>query len=250
MTGWHRFALTLILLLMVPLGLTLPTLWAWVAFMVLLVLFLGIAGMGATGRVWGALIDDRNMMSLSRLQMALWTILVLSAFLAAALANIQVLGPQYALDINVPTELWLLMGISTTSLVASPLIRSTKRSVSPKEEDREQGVKLAAERQNVAVAKVKNRGAEIVNTDPAVARLSNVLLGEEVVNAGRFDLSKVQNLYFTVILIFAYGAVIGSQLSEGGAVTELPALSTGMVTLLAISHAGYLTFKAVPHSPR
>src|SRR5690242_9175502 len=97
--------------------------------MVLMALFTTIAGHGVVGLWHGVLIDERNRLSLSRLQMVLWTIIVLSGFLIAALWNIS-RGVDAPLEINVPKELWLLMGISVTSLVGSPLILSTKTAES------------------------------------------------------------------------------------------------------------------------
>lgn len=51
---------------------------------VILLLLVGL-GIGANGKWYGFLIDSRNRTSLSRLQVSLWTILALSAFLAIAL---------------------------------------------------------------------------------------------------------------------------------------------------------------------
>ncbi len=58
-------------------------LWGILAVVILLLL-IGL-GIGANGRWYGFLIDSRNRTSLSRLQISLWTILTLSAFLAIAL---------------------------------------------------------------------------------------------------------------------------------------------------------------------
>jgi hypothetical protein len=87
---WHTLSL-LVIIVGVLIGgwliARVSPLWAWIAVMILLTAFLSIAGKGVTGFWWGALIDDRNMMSLSRLQIILWTIVVLSGFLAAAMTN-------------------------------------------------------------------------------------------------------------------------------------------------------------------
>jgi hypothetical protein len=55
--------------------------------------------------------------------------------------------------------------------------------------------------------------------------------------------------FFTLIVVFAYAAAVGAMLYGARAVSSLPDLSTGMVALLGISHAGYLTAKAVPSNP-
>jgi hypothetical protein len=50
-----------------------------------MIILLIALGLGANGKVYGILIDTRNRTSLSRMQMTLWTVLALSAFLAIAL---------------------------------------------------------------------------------------------------------------------------------------------------------------------
>jgi hypothetical protein len=74
--------------------------------------------------------------------------------------------------------------------------------------------------------------------------------GEETGNAASLDLGKLQNLFFTVALLIAYAANLRGTLTvaDTGAFAGLPELSEGLVSLLGISHAGYLTYKAVPHS--
>ncbi len=88
----------------------------------------------------------------------------------------------------------------------------------------------------------------MVKDYPTKANISDLFKGDEVSNAAQLDLGKVQMFYFTLILVFAYGVQLGSLfLDSSGVVENLPVLSTGMLALLAISHAGYLTNKAVPH---
>jgi len=111
--------------------------------LVLLAVFATVAGQGVVGRWRGALIDERNKMSLFRLQMLLWTVVVVTGILAAALANIAG-GQPSPLSIAIPAELWVLMGISTTSLVGSPLIRSPKLAETPEPtEEKETTERLA-----------------------------------------------------------------------------------------------------------
>ena len=90
-TGWHTVGLLIIIVLMVLVGLLIPLrarLWAWVVNLILLAAFATIAGQGITGLWRGLLIDERNKISLSRLQVTLWTIVVLSGFLTTALSNL------------------------------------------------------------------------------------------------------------------------------------------------------------------
>ena len=69
-------------------GLNLSRLANWLINLVLFVAFLLVVGHGVTGRPLGLLIDERKKVSLSRLQMVLWTLVILSGLLTAALSNI------------------------------------------------------------------------------------------------------------------------------------------------------------------
>jgi hypothetical protein len=98
----------------------------WWVIVALFVISLGTIGHGLVGRPLGAFIDQRNRMSLSRLQLVVWTIAILSGFLTIALWNLHTPGNDDPLNIGMPEQLWWLLGISTTSLVGSPLIKGTK----------------------------------------------------------------------------------------------------------------------------
>jgi hypothetical protein len=60
----------------------------WIAGMVIILILLALAGREINGRWVGVLIDSRNKLSLSRLQISLWTTLVLSAYLAMAIPRV------------------------------------------------------------------------------------------------------------------------------------------------------------------
>jgi hypothetical protein len=78
----------------------------------------------------GFLINERNLMSLTRFQMILWTVIILSAYFVIAVAEvIMKKGPGLALGVN--QKLWGLLGISLTSLVGTSLINSTKTDKTP-----------------------------------------------------------------------------------------------------------------------
>jgi hypothetical protein len=127
--GKQRTSLALIGILV---GIALAGLWlsryslilSWLVMLVLMITFLVVAGAAITGLRRGLLIDGRNKISLSRFQLIAWTVVVLSAFLTAALFNIRA-GADDPLAIAIPEQLWILMGISTTSLIGSPLLLGT-----------------------------------------------------------------------------------------------------------------------------
>jgi uncharacterized membrane protein YvlD (DUF360 family) len=273
----------------------------WLVLLALLTALLLVISHAYTHRWLGLLIDERNKYSLSRLQMALWTMIVLSAFITAVLANLQLVqlvtvtgavnppqvvfapvgtlvvdvlaqvgvydpddstispdvdvsqldlastvhdgeviyvplkdevSPQAVaqsdeestgqittpISVQIPSEVWLLLGISTTSLVASPLI--------------------------------KNRTPDqiVKNQSATEAKLSDLFRGEQTGDITQLDLGKVQMFFFTVIVVGAYAIALASMFitRELSAITSLPALDSGVIAMLGVSHAGYLTNKAVP----
>ncbi len=102
-----------------------PALVVWLMELLLFLSFLIMAGFNQKGVVRGFLIDERNKLSLSRLQLIAWTVLILSAFFTAVAVNL-FSGAHDAMAIVIPGQLWVLMGISTTSLVGSPLLLNQK----------------------------------------------------------------------------------------------------------------------------
>lgn len=213
-------------------GLLFPTslrIWVWLGTLLLLTFFVIVVGRGITGRWLGLLIDDRRKMSLSRFQTVLWSVLILSAFLAAALTNVPLVSnPTNALAISIPPELLAILGISLASLAGAPLILNNKK---PEEVDRNGD-----------------------GTDPS-DRPSwyDMFKGDDVANANYLDLGKVQMFYFTLILVLVYGATLASMFMvidpKHPAISTFPALNATIVGLLGISNAGYLTYKAVRHAP-
>ena len=221
----------------------------WLINMVSLAAFAIIAGRGITSLWRGVLIDEGNKMSLSRLQLALWTILILSSFLTAALINIHKGQPPDPLSIAIPATLWGLMGISTASLVGSPLIKSTKKDIPTNDAEKKNTLDLL-QTQGVDTSKVDAQGQIVVNQNPEDASWVDLFKGDEVGNAAHLDLGKIQMFYFTLIVWFAYAVALAHNfqgVSTAG-IAAFPDLSAGMLALLGISHAGYLANKAVPHT--
>jgi hypothetical protein len=152
--GW-LWIFAVLLLVTISVGIFLPRSWgllpAWLIILACLIVAFGIIGLSRGMGLSGILIDaGSNMMSLSRLQIVLWTCVILSAFLAVALGRIGDYAytpsgyecpppaeakegeapaePECAepLGIQLPVVLWGLMGISMTTAVASPLLKANK----------------------------------------------------------------------------------------------------------------------------
>jgi hypothetical protein len=249
-TGWHDISLLVILAALGLVGvLVLPvfTQASWLVLLFLLGAFTAVTGHGVTGLWYGLLVDGRNRMSLARLQMLLWTLLMLSGFLAAALFNIALRQPD-PLSITVPPEMWLLMGISLTSLISSPLLVKAKKAYPASAEEASRTL-TTLKRQ--VKSKMRLEGHVVVKEQPEDAHWSDLFRGGEAGNAAYLDLGKVQMFCFTLILVLAYGAALATLFNDAATkIIELPALGPGMVVLLGLSHAGYLANKVLPNGER
>jgi len=218
-----------------------------------MILFSAICGHGITARWDGIFIDERNVISLSRFQMFMWTTLILSGYSAFALFNIKLSGTASALNIGVDQNLWALMGIGVTSMVASPLIIGPKKQKPPDGNQVENTFQLLV-KQGESKEELSHQGVIFVNKDISAARWTDIFTGEEVGNAAHVDLSRLQMFFFTVVLGLEYSLLLYEAihafptvvLKDG--ILYLPSLSPGMNMLLLISHGGYLTAKAVSHS--
>lgn len=197
---------------------TMGGLLLWIISLILLSVSCVAIGYCIMGVKLGLIIDGRKKISLSRLQTVLWTIVVISGLLASVVLNLAK-GADQPINISIPSDLWFLMGITTASLVISPVIKNEKQS-------------------NETLEK---------NTTVQEANLSDLFKGEEDGNKDRLDLGKVQMFYLTIIIVLAYAVQIAHLLSSGKIVDAFPLISSGMVTLLGISNAGYLAYKAAPH---
>lgn len=234
---------------------------AFIVIIFLMTFFCFVVGKAVTGLWRGLLIDSRNWISLSRFQTVVWTIVVLSGILVAAFGNLAISGkpgvklvkPEEArppgtialpaggpLDFEIPEEIWLVMGISVTSLIGSPLIRGSKRERPANPDD-------VARTEEALVAQgehMRSEGQILVRPCPEQARWGDLFQAEEVGNGAHLDLGKVQNFYFTLILVFAYGQALFTMFGQLPGVVKFPEVSGGMAALLAISHAAYLANKA------
>lgn len=213
-------------------------------------------GHGVTGSWKGAFVDNRNIMSLSRFQILGWTILVLSAFSTMALWNM--LATDYAClsDIEngcipgMPEELWLLMGISTASMVGSPLILDNKKRQLVNQQEKAQTFELLA-RQGYAEDQLDTHGQIVVNKLPSQARFADLFTGEEIGNFAHLDLPRLQMFFFTAVSLVIYGVQLGVVLSHqpiGKVLESFPQLNQSLLVLIGISHTGYLAAKGINNS--
>jgi hypothetical protein len=211
------------------------------ACMVLLVLALGRC---INGRAFGVLVNEHNKMSISRLQLVLWTLIVLSAFIAVALKRI-VAGPVNIADplaIAMPWQLWALMGISTASLIGTPLISASKSKKKPAGD--------VSTREGVGAPPAASFGTIYVRPENEEPGFGDLFRGDEVSNHESIDIAKLQMFFFTLVCALTYVIALWSWMShrEAAVLTNFPALADGLIALLGISHTGYLSSKGIDHT--
>jgi hypothetical protein len=222
----------------------LPPGWNFAILLAALTGLVLVLGRTITEKPLGALINERKLMSLSRFQMALWTVVVLAGFGAMVALRLKA-GIPDALSIEVDWRLWALLGISTTSLVGSPLVLSSKI---PKEPAKDV-VKETADEFNESEADVNRNRSGILygNTDAKDARWTDMFEGDELKTTAYLDLGKLQMFFFTVLLVIVYVGMLVRFITATPAVdlTSFPVFSEGMIALLGISHAGYLANQGI-----
>lgn len=222
--------------------------WTWLATLGLSILFVALIGVALVRRPAGAIIDNRNRISLSKFQAAAWSVLILSTLITAAAARLGA-GDAAPLDVAIPSELLAAMGISAASLVAAPALVSRKADAPPPPPE---VVAQAEAATNTPPGAGAAHGRIFARQTPACANWLDMFQSEEVDSAGSPDLSKIQQFLVTLVLVGVYGAMVWSALVAGTVIDQgdvkgsLPALDQQFIWLLGISHASYLATKAVP----
>lgn len=243
---WAVLSAVLLLILMIISGYFATAGLNWIFVVFFLLLFFMVVGTLINGRLSGVLIDERNQMSLSRFQMVLWTLIIVSAFLTIALVRIHA-GIQEALNITVPEQLWALLGISTTALVGTPLLLSIKKDKNPTPEEVE---KLNIKAEKYEKNKIVDQfGLIPVKKSYNDAEFADMFRGDETSTLYSINMAKVQMFFFTVIAALSYAVLLYNSISNvtDGNVAKLgfPIVSAGFIAVLAISNAGYLTNKGI-----
>lgn len=147
--------------------------------------------------------------SLSRFQMYLWTVLILVAFVAVALAKLEL--P------DIPSNLYILMGINLAAAVGSTAIHTAK----------------TAEPQAMSTT-----------TAPVPEGKPDFVADIFFESGGKasVDLPRTQMFVWTIII--AVGFIVLSINEFGAGKPILPDVPTGVLALMGISHGAYLGSKA------
>ena len=227
---------------------------AWAGAAALIVLFMIMVGVAINNRPAGLIIDNRNRVSLSKLQAAAWTVLVVSAVATVAAARIAA-GVPNPLEIVIPGELLAALGLSAASLAATPALLTLNSNRPPPTADQRTNVTRTLE---MADNEMDTTSSVFGRTNPAYARWMDIFRGEDVATAASPDLSKIQQFLLTLLVLGVYVAALLVMflrqeatliLPPGGASASLPPISEEFIWLLGISHASYLAYRAAPQPP-
>lgn len=219
----------------------------WILVAIVMAAFLAVLGIAITGRPLGVLINEQKCMSLSRFQLALWTVIVVSGYFAIAIERIKQGDVANPLAIQIDWQVWALLGISSTSLVGSLLIASAKKQEQPADN---KVLMLAGKPydEDEQAVEESRQGVLYPNQDVADARFTDMFEGEELANASLIDLGKVQMFFFTIVVAISYSAELLHMIAVDDLMADdiaLPTIHEGLLALMGISHAGYLGSKGV-----
>jgi hypothetical protein len=231
-------------------------LWSWAVSAVVLLALAVALGLKVTlppGSVQpkplflGVLIDNRGRFSLNRLQLIVWTVVVIS-LIAGVFFGRLIEGVAEPLEFTIPGNVLGLLGISVGSAVTVATIKSSKAATST-------ALPAQPAAPEVVAVAPKGRAETKLATYQATGRrpfLRQVFMAEEgayaddVIDAGKF-----QSFAITVVLVVAYVGMAISWISDAtsaASVTALPDLKGTFLVLLGISYAGYAGSK-LPTSP-
>ncbi|GLH76286.1 hypothetical protein SSBR45G_11940 [Bradyrhizobium sp. SSBR45G] len=240
------------------------------ALLSLLLLFIA-CGFGITGRALGPIIDERNRMSLTLAQLAIWSIVLLSGLLVCGLFNygfggllITELQQQaaaatlaketpnpaksaleaYNLFPSIPFYLALVGGFAVATpflsrLISNSTVVGTQDQTAPDAASPTQAPKYLADK-----------------AGPEKAALSDMVLQEVKGRSDMVDINRVQHVAITGILSMSYLLVLFDVISNIDAVrivfaaalnasvlTSMPQIDGTFTSLLFVSHAALLGSK-------
>ncbi len=220
----------------------------WLVTLATVAVSLALFGVAA-GRWEATFIDNRNRMSLSKLQVILWTVAIFSALLSASCFNANAADPSAVMGIAVDPKLWGLLGISITAAVGAPLALSGKTSRTPDMSEMKDTKNNLLALTGVRPENIRADGHVLTKLNQADARWSDLVRGDDIGNGDTIDFSKVQHLYFTLLTLLIFGLAVAEEFSKAqGTITGLPVPNAGFMGLLAASGAGYLAYKGLSHS--
>lgn len=219
----------------------LAVLWVEVAALTALMIAVGVS---VTQRFWGILINERNVMSLSRFQAVLWTVLILADYATILLGRAwQGMSLTDAKDMLRP-DLLALMGISYASAVGTSMVHANKSAKpTPATAVADAQANLNDSAGNFTAA----QGVMYKNKDVGDAQVGDMFQGDELADAHTTDLSKVQMFFFTIVSAVVFLGTADAMFTNMKSIGDvlIPQLPENLIALMGISHAAYLGNKTV-----
>jgi hypothetical protein len=239
----------------------LPLLWGIIGAVAVLVAAILVGFFKGRG-AFGVLVDTRGKYSLSRLQILLWTALVIGGYVGFA-------APQKGF-VNIPADVLGLLGIALGSTVVSTAIKANQVLNGQTESEGKREQAIAASAQNEMLRLLGIAQPELLSSDEKSALLAH-LSAEECAELNRqvaaqrkptfmdlftqeqvgtehlIDIGKLQMFAWTAVALAIYGAMLVEKLTlsvdEVRQLTELPNVTGTILTLMGISQAAYLGMK-------
>jgi len=215
-------------------------LWSWAvsaAFVIVLAALLGWRVRLPPGNVrpkqwWlGILIDNRGRFSLNRMQMVVWSIVILSLISGVFFGRLidAVANP---LEFTVPERVLGLLGISLGTGVAVGALKATKSA--------EAVARPVSEPATEGRAPTRLATYQATERMPFVAQMFMTEEGEYADDV--VEVTKFQGFGITIVLVVAYVAMAIhtiTRVKTAALMTSLPNIEGTFLVLLAISYAGY-----------
>ena len=210
-----------------------------------------LLGLGISGRKAGIFINERKLMSISRFQIAMWTLIILSAYFAIYIGRLREGSVEDPLAIAIDWNLWIVMGLSGASFVGKSLISGKKGAMRPADTEFE-SMKAAKDlKENQDDIKENRIGVLYANKCIRDARFTDMFEHDEMRNTRFIDMGKLQMFFFTVVALLSYGTLLFQVIytQDPAQINALPEVSEGLVAILAISHAGFLASSGITNTP-
>lgn len=198
-------------------------LWSWAVSAAVLLLLAALLGARAKLKPgpFGILIDGRGRYSLNKLQLVVWSIVVIS-LISGVFFGRWIDGVDDPLGFTIPDRVLGLLGIAVGGAATVAVVKANKSAISAK-----------SDKPSVATSSLTKKAPFFAQ----VFMLEEGEFADEVVDATKF-----QSFGITVVLVVAYIALAIHEIVKAktaGAVGDLPDLNGTFLVLLGISYAGY-----------
>jgi hypothetical protein len=216
---------------------------------------LGIAlGLGTRGNIFGVWISPQNRISLARMQVSLWTIVILGAYATVALFNSGMLAELIQAAQQNGNQQPLLETLVTFPTMSAATLAALGIAFASPDDSQAKDDSCVGR----FIDRVKGDGSNLdVRDQPQKASLADLFLGETKDSKNLVDVSRLQNVLITLILVSGYATllfdmvrdiapetVVGALNSSKSLFPALPNPGAVFTSLLAASHGTYLASKA------